>query len=171
MTAREVVGGELRRDTAPAAGEAGADHRQCRRRTRQQPQRVREQAREGEAEQHERDREILRAVAGRSRRRGHACADHADHDRGHREVLAPSGVLAEHSLREEHQHEQPGGERRLHDDERSEQQRDYLQRPAEDRQPCAEQPAGTAQQAPGERETQMLAGRRVLRVECLQRDP
>jgi hypothetical protein len=110
-------------------------------------------------------------VPGRSRRRRQAGADHADHDCGHREVLAAPCVLVQHPLREEHQHEQTGGERRLHDDERREQQRDDLQRPAEDREPRAEQPARAAQQAPGEREAQVLAWRRVLGVERLQRDP
>lgn len=138
---------------------------------RQQSQRIREQARDAKPEQHERDSEVLRAVAGDSRRRCQAGADHADHDRAHREVLAAPRVLVQHPLREEHQHEQTGCERRLHDDERREQQRDDLQRPAEDRETRAEQPACAAQQAPGEREAQMLAGRRVLGVERLQRDP
>jgi hypothetical protein len=105
---------------------------------RQQSQRIREQARDAEPEQHERDREVLRAVAGYPWRRRQAGADHADHDRAHREVLAAPRVLVQHSLREEHQHEQAGCERRLHDDERREQQRDDLQRPAENRQPRAE---------------------------------
>jgi hypothetical protein len=105
---------------------------------RQQSQRIREQARDAEPEQHERDREVLRAVAGDPRRRRQAGADHADHDRAHREVLAAPRVLVQHPLREEHQHEQAGCERRLHDDERREQQRDDLQRPAEDRETRAE---------------------------------
>ena len=65
-------------------------------------------------------------MSGRARRREQAGADHADHDREHREVLLAPGVLAEHSLREEHQHEQSAGERWLHDDERRQQQRDDL---------------------------------------------
>jgi len=71
----------------------------------QQSQRIGQQARDAEPEQHERDCEILRAVAGDPRRRCQPGADHADHDRGHREVLAPPGVLVQHPLREEHQHE------------------------------------------------------------------
>jgi hypothetical protein len=57
-------------------------------------------------------------------------AGHTDHDREHREVLAPPGALAEHALAEEQQHEQPDGHRRLHDHERDQQQRHNLQRPA-----------------------------------------
>jgi hypothetical protein len=75
---------------------------------RQQPQRIREQARDAEPEQHERDREVLRAMTGDSRRRRQPGADHADHDRAHREVLAAPRVLVQHPLREEHQHEQAG---------------------------------------------------------------
>ena len=82
-----------------------------------------------------------------ARRRGQAGADHAEHDRRHRQVLVAPGVLAEHALAEEHQHEQAGRERRLHDDQRSEQQRDDLQRPAEDRQ--ARCRAASARGAPG----------------------
>jgi hypothetical protein len=110
-------------------------------------------------------------MAGRSRRREQPGADNADHDREHREMLVASSVLAEHSLREQHQHEQSARERRLYDDERRQQQRDDLQWPAEDRQPCAEQPAPTTDQPPNERETQVLAVRRLLRVHRLQRDP
>ncbi len=110
-------------------------------------------------------------MPGCARRREQAGADHADHDRDHREVLVAPGVLAEHSLCEEHQHEQPAGERRLHDDERRQQQSDDLQRPAEHRQSRPEQPAPATQQAPDERDAKVLAVRRLLRVHRLQRDP
>jgi len=43
-------------------------------------------------------------------------------------VLAPAGVLAEHPLGQEQQHEQPGRQRGLHYRERSEQQGHQLQR-------------------------------------------
>ena len=59
----------------------------------------------------------------------------------------------------DHQHEQPGGERRLHDDERREQQRDELQRQAEDRQAGAEQPARAAHEPPRQRQAQVLVVR------------
>jgi hypothetical protein len=80
-------------------------------------------------------------------------------------------VLAEHALGDEHQHEQAGGERRLNDDERSQQQREHLQRPAEDRQTGAEQPTCTPHEPPGEREAQMLIVRRLLGVHRLKGDP
>jgi hypothetical protein len=80
-------------------------------------------------------------------------------------------VLAEHPLTDEHQHEQARGERGLHHDQRREQQRDHLQRPTEDRQARAEHPAPTLDQAPDQRQAQVVAVRRLLGVHCLERDP
>ncbi len=171
MPLREIVRRELRRDAAPSAGQAGAHHRDRCRRARQQPQGIRQEARHAQAEEHERDRKILGAVARRAWWRRQPGARDADHDRGHRQVLDATRVLMQHALGKEHQYEQPRGERRLHDHERRQQQRDELQRPAEDRQARAEQPARAAQQAPREREAQVLAVRRFLRVQRLQRDP
>jgi hypothetical protein len=53
-------------------------------------------------------------------------AGDADHDRAHREVLAPPGTLAEHALPKEQQYQQADGHRRLHDHERDEQQSNNL---------------------------------------------
>gem|GEM_PF-3870417 len=80
-------------------------------------------------------------------------------------------MLAEHSLRQEHQHQQPRRERRLHHYQRREQQCHDLQRPAEDRKPGARQPAGTPQQAPGQRQAQVLVVGRLLGVHRLEGDP
>lgn len=57
---------------------------------------------------------------------GRGDAGDTDHDGAHREVLSPSGALAEHALPEEQQHEQPDGHRRLHDHKRHQQQRHDL---------------------------------------------
>jgi hypothetical protein len=65
-------------------------------------------------------------------------------------------MLVQHSLREEHQYQQPGRERRLHDHQRRQQQGDELQRPAEDGEGGAEQPAPAAHKTPGERQAQVL---------------
>jgi len=110
-------------------------------------------------------------VAGGARRRRQARAHYADHDRRHRHVLQTSGVLVQHPLRKEHQHEQARRERRLHDHQRREHQRDDLQRPAEDRQRQAHQPAPPANESPGERQAQMLRVGRLLGVHRLQGDP
>jgi hypothetical protein len=134
-------------------------------------QQIRKQAREREADEHERDRQALAGLADAARRREQARPDHADDDREHRQTLGSSGVLAEHPLAEEQQHEQPRRERRLHDDQRRQQQRENLQRPAENRQARAEHPAGAPEQPPHERHPQVLLPRRLSRIQCLQGDP
>ncbi len=122
----EVIGCKLGRHAAPAEGQAGADHRDLRTRVAKRAQEVRKEARECEHAEHHRDRQFLGGVRGAARRREQSGADHAAHDRADRHVLIASRVLAQHPLGEQHQHEQPGGERRLHDHERREQQREHL---------------------------------------------
>jgi hypothetical protein len=71
------------------------------------------------------------AVARAARGRAQGGADDAEDDRRHRHVLVAPGALAEHPLAHEHQYEQAGGERRLHNGQRGEQQCHDLQRPAQ----------------------------------------
>jgi hypothetical protein len=52
----------------------------------------------------------------RARGRAQCDPDHTEHDRQHRDVLAPARVLAEHALAEEQEHEQAERQRRLDDD-------------------------------------------------------
>lgn len=137
----------------------------------EQAQRVWQQAGDAQPHEHERDRQVLRTMSGVAWGGRETRSDNADHDRRHRHVLRAPGVLVQHALREEHQHEQAGRERRLHDHQRREQQRDELQRPAEYRQARAEQPARAVHQAPGERQAQVLIVGRLLGVHRLQRDP
>lgn len=106
-----------------------------------------------------------------ARRRCQARADDAGDDRQHGDVLIAPGVLTEHALGHEHEHQQASGERRLHDHERRQQQGNDLQREAQDRQPGAEQPARAPDQAPRERQAQMLLAGRLLGVHRLKRDP
>lgn len=167
----EIVGGELRRHAAPAEREPGSDHRHLGARTAEHAQHVGDQAGERERGEHDRDRELLGGVGGAARGGKQPGADHADHDCPDRHVLIAPSVLAQHALGEQHQHEQPRGQRGLHHDQRREQQREHLQRPAEDRQARAEQPARAADQAPGERQAQMLLVGRLLGVHRLQGDP
>lgn len=131
---------------------------------------VRQERERRQRNEHERDRLVARlrfAAFG-----GSECGpDDAEHDRRNGDPLAPSGVLAEDAPAEEQQHEQPGGERRLHYDERREQQRHDLQRPAEYRQPRAEQPARAHHQVAREAEAQMHLVRGALGVHRLERDP
>ncbi len=168
---REIVGGELGSDAAPAEGQPGADDRHRGGRTAQGAQQVGQQARGAEQHEHDQDRQTLGGVTGAARRRAQSSSDHADHDRRHRDVLVFARVLAEHPLPHEHKHEQARGERGLHDDQRREQQRDHLQRPTEDRQARAEHPAPASDQPPDQRQAQMLLAGRFLGVHRLQRDP
>ncbi len=171
MVVGEVVGGELRRDAAPAAREARAEHRHARDRAVERAQQVRQQARERETHEHQRDHQVPGRFAGAARGREHARTDDAEDDRERREVLAAPGVLAEHPPAEVQQHEQAGGQRRLHDHQRRQQQRQHLQRPAEDRQARAHQPARAFDEAADERHAQVLLVRSLLRVHRLQGDP
>lgn len=171
MALGQVIGSKLGRHAAPGAGHPGAEHRHAGRRVCEQTQRVGGQAGQGQRHEDDRDRQILRAVTGVTRRRRQAGSDHADHDRRHRQVLRAPGVLVQHPLGEEHQHEQSRGERRLHDDQRRQQQRDDLQGPAEYRQRRAEQPARAPHEPPDERQAQVLFLRRFLGVHRLQGDP
>jgi len=171
MVSEEIVGGELGRHPAPGEGQSRSDHRHRRGRAVQHAQQIGQQARHSQADEHERDGQLLGGVRRATRGRRQSRSDHTYDDGAHRQILVPSGVLAEHSLGEEHQHQQAGGERRLHDDQRSQPERDHLQRPSEDRQPRAEQPARPPDQSPHERQAQVLLVRRLLGVGCLERDP
>jgi len=86
-------------------------------------------------------------------------------------VLVAARVLAEHTLGEEQQRKQAGGEGWLHDHQWSQQQRDDLQGPAEDRQSRAEQPARAPEQPPDESDPQVLLLGRLPGVRRLQGDP
>ncbi len=86
-------------------------------------------------------------------------------------MLVTPRVLAEHPLGQEQQHQQSHRQGRLHDHQWSQQQRNDLKRKAEDRQAGAQQPAYPSDQAPDERETQVLIAGRLLGVHRLQRDP
>jgi hypothetical protein len=82
-------------------------------------------------------------------------------------MLVSPSVLAKHPLAEEQQHQQANGERRLHHHERRQQQRQHLQRPAQHRQPGAEQPAGTLKQPDHQRRAQVMLAGRLLGVHRL----
>jgi len=86
-------------------------------------------------------------------------------------MLGASRVLAEQPLTHEQQHQQACRKRRLNHDQRSEQQSHHLQRPAQDRQAGAEQPARPSDQAPDQRQPQVLLVGRLLGIHRLQGDP
>jgi len=86
-------------------------------------------------------------------------------------VLAPSGMLVEHALAEEQQHNQPNRHRRLHHHERGKQQSHHLQGPAEQRQARSRQPACPPQEVQRERGMQVLGVGSALGVHRLQHHP
>ncbi len=167
---REVIGGELGGDRAPAEGHAGAHHRDVGVVMAERAEKVGEQAEERQRDEHQRDRELLGGVRRAARRSAQRRSHDAQDDRRHREVLIPAGALAEHALGDDEQHHQPDRERRLHDHQRREQQRQHLQRPAEHGQARPEQPARPPQEPQHERGTQVILARRPLGVVRLERD-
>jgi len=167
----QVVGGELGGERAPAERQPGADHRELGEGAPERVQRVGQHARQRHPHQHQRDREVTRRLRAAARRRAQRRAGHAEHDRQRRQVLVAPGVLAEHALPQDQQHQQPAGERGLHHQQRRQQQRQHLQRPAQHRQAGAEQPASPPHQATDQRRAQVLLVRRLARVHRLQRDP
>jgi len=167
----KVIGGQLGGQSAPSERQSGGDHRHDRGRAADHAQQIRQQARGPQAEKHERDLEGLRGVGRAARGSRQRDPDHAQQDRGHRQVLMPSGVLVEQALGEEHQRHQPGRQRRLHDDQRRQQQGHDLKRPAQDRQAGAGEPAGTPEQVPDERHAEVLLAGRLLGVHRLKGDP
>jgi hypothetical protein len=138
MVAREVIGCELRRHATPAERQPGADHRHDRAWAPKRAQQVWEHAGQRERYKHDRDRQRLARVMRVARRGSQGSAEDAEHDRRHRDVLVAPGVLSEHALSDEQQHQQARGERGLHDHQGREQQREHLQRPAENREAGAE---------------------------------
>jgi len=166
----QIVGRELGCKAAPGEAAARAEHRQLRTRVPEQVHHVGRQGDYAERHEHDRRREHIRDRCGVARR-AQPGADDAGDDRQHAEVLVATGALVEHPLAGEHQHEQPGGQRRLDHRERRKDQRQDLQREAQDRQARAEQPAAPADEAHGQRQAQVLVVGSLLCVHRLQGDP
>jgi len=80
-------------------------------------------------------------------------------------------MLAEHPLCEEHQNQKACCERRLDHHQRSQQQGDHLQRPAEHRQSGAGQPACASEQVAHQRQAQVLVCGCLLGIHRLEGDP
>jgi len=126
MVGRKVIGRELRRHAAPAERHAGADHRYDRPLAPKRTQDVRQHARHAQRDQHDRDRQRLATVVDMARRSRQRGPYHANHDRRHGNVLVAPRRLAEHALSDQQQYQQPSGQRRLYDHQRSEQQSQHL---------------------------------------------
>jgi len=110
-------------------------------------------------------------VRGAALRRGQRRSEHAHDDGGHGGGLAAARMLAEHPLADHQQHEQPGRQGGLHDDEGSEQQGRYLQGPAEDGKTGPKQPAGAAHELADQAQAQIVVLANLSRIQGLQGDP
>lgn len=162
------IGDELRREAAPRERRAGrqgggdaADAAPC-------AQRVRREGHSAQARQGGGQRPAADVVRGRRRRNGGQEADPGD-DRRDGEHVAGADALVQRPRPEDEQEHQAKGQRGLHDGERREQQCGGLQRPAEEPESRAGQPARATQQAPHERRAQGVRGRHHTRLDRLQR--
>ncbi|MDX6700049.1 MAG: hypothetical protein QOF26_275 [Baekduia sp.] len=156
------VGDELGREPAPRQRGTGPERHQH----------AAAAQREGQERQHADAAEDRgeRRVAGMVRRgvRGDERQQRdAGQDAEHRERLADAHALVQMARADEQQQHEPEGERRLDDRQRREQQRGRLQRPAQQVQRRARQPAATADEAQQQRRTQRVVSGRLPRVERL----
>jgi hypothetical protein len=165
----ERVGDELRREAAPRERRAG---RQCGGDAANPAAAAQRVGRKGHGAQRRQgggQRPAADVVRGRRRGDRGEEGDTAD-DRRDGEYVAGADALVQRPRPEDEQEHQAEGQRRLHDSERREQQRDRLQGPAEEPEGRARQPARAAQQAPHERRAQAVRGRHHARLDRLQRD-
>jgi hypothetical protein len=165
----ERIGHELRREAAPCEGGAG---RQCGRDapdTVTAAQRVGRQGQGGQRRQGAGQRPPADVVRGRGRGDGGQEGHAADDGRDGEDVPRPD-ALVQRPRPEHEQQREAEGEGGLHDGERREQQRGGLQRPPEQAERRAGEPARAAQQASHERRPQAVGGRHHPRFERLQRD-
>jgi len=136
----------------------------------QHAERVGQQRERADRDEHDGDLPRRRGF-GRVGGREQAGPDDAEGDREHARVLVAAGLLVQHALAGDHQHQQPGRERGLHDDKRREHQRHDLQREPEDRHARAEEPAAAPHEPPRKREAQVRVLGRLLGIHRLERDP
>jgi hypothetical protein len=163
------IGDELRREPAPRERGAGREGGRDAPHAATPAQRVGRQRQCGQRSEGARERPAADVLGGRLRRgdgqQGHAADDRPD---GHH--VARADTLVERPGAQHQQQHEAEGERRLHDGERREQQRGGLQRPADDTERGAGQPAWPARQVPDQRRPQPVRRRHHPRFERLQRD-
>jgi hypothetical protein len=163
------IGDELRREPAPREGGAGGEGGGDAAHTVPPAQRVGRERHRGQGGQRAGERPTADVLHGRLRRDGGQEGDARD-DRCDGEYVARSDALVERARPQHEQQHEAEGERRLDDGERSEQQRGGLQRPADDAERGAGDPARAAGQATDQRHPQPVSRRRRPSLERLQRD-
>jgi len=164
------IGDEFRRQAAP--GERGPGRQRGREgsATGAAAAEVRHEGERSEAAECDRERAGRVAVRSRLRGDGGEPGDAGD-DRQHAGRVARADGLAERAGAEHEQQHEPAGERGLDDAERGQSQRGDLQRPAEEAECRARQPARAAKKEGGERHAQAGIGGRAAGLGGLQRDP
>jgi hypothetical protein len=162
----QSVGGKLGRQAAPGQRRAGAEGHQ----PAVPAQHEGDDPQQSHPPEHTRDREPA-AVPMRRIRRDDGEQRYAGQDAENREGFARADGLVEVARPDQQQQDQPEREGRLHDGERGEQQRRRLQRPAEEVQPGAEQPAAAADQAQQQRRAHPVVRRRLAGVQRLEGEP
>lgn len=166
----ERIGSELGRNAAPGEAETRPDDRERCGRAAGEADEVGQHRKRAQPNQHERHRLVV-GVRFAARRRAQRHPDDSQCDRRNGDLLTPARVLAEHAASEHEQHQEPGGERGLHDHQRREPQRQHLQRPSADRKAGAEQPAWAHRQVASQAKAQVHVMWGALGIPSLQRHP
>lgn len=163
------IGDELRREPAPRERGAGREGSGNAAHTVAPAQRVGRQGHRGQPAQGEGQGPSADVMRGGGRRDDGQEGDAGD-DRADSQYVARADGLMERPRAQHQEQDEPEGERRLHDGERSEQQRGGLQRPTHQPECRAGQPPRPASQIPDQRRPQPLRGGHHPRLERLQRD-
>jgi hypothetical protein len=163
------IGDELRREPAPRERGAGRQGSGDATHAVAPTQRVGRQGHRGQTGQGEGQRPAAHVMRGRGRRDDGQAGDPED-DRADGQRVARADRLVERPRSQYQEQHEAEGERRLHDGERSEQQRRGLQRPTDHPERRACQPSRPARQIPDQRRPEPLCGRHHSRLERLQSD-
>jgi len=163
------IGDELRREPAPRERGTGREGSGDAAHAAPPAQRVGRQGHRGQTGQGEGQRPAADVMRGRGRRDDGQSGDAGD-DRADGEHVARADRLVQRPRAQHQQQHEAEGERRLHDGERSEQQRGGLQRPTDHPERRAGQPPRPPRQIPDQRRPQPVSSRHHPRLERLQRD-
>lgn len=160
------VGSELGRQAAPRERCPGAERREGSATAQRERHERQDRDPAEDAGQRNGAGVLGRDVGGddaQQRDAGQDCGDGGD--------FADADAFVEVAYPDEQQQDKSEGQRGLDDGQRREHQRDRLQRPAREVEARSDQPAPTADQPCQQRRAQAFVGRRLARVERLQRKP
>jgi hypothetical protein len=167
--AADRVGDELRRQAAPRERCAGRERGRDAADRARAPDSVGNQREGAHCHEHRGESHAAGVVGGLGRRHGGEPGDAAD-DRDDRRDVARADALVQGARPEHEQQDQAEGEPGLDDSQRGQEQRGRLQRPAEQADPGAREPAAASRQIAQQRGLQGLLGGHAARLHRLQRD-